>query len=107
HKTHPSKFGSAGLRDVVWRSPGGAHYMFTNPVIVGQAQSDPESPFTKIAGGDGEDPVMQYAGVDSHYFVSALVADPAVVEQAGQAGKPYRFAQDEAFPPNGINKDIP
>ena len=78
YKTHPSQWGAAGTRDIVWRNVGGRHAMFTNPSIVKQAQKsekDPSvSPETQLISGQNTVP-MQYAGVDAQYFTCALLSE--------------------------------
>ena len=73
HKTHPSKMGGAGTRDVVFRVVDGHHEMFTNPTIVDSADSS--SVYSLISQKDKT--TLQYAGVDAQYFTSALLAAPS------------------------------
>ena len=90
YKTHPTKFGSAGVRDVVSKAFGGHHKMFSNPQIVKRLESNPENPRTPMY--EGERPRLQYVGVDAQYFVSALVADVPPSDDAATA----RYTFDDA-----------
>ena len=81
YKVHPRSFGSAGPRDVVCRSTGGNHLMFTLSKIVGHAEDEEEElesiglPMLGDATEDpaGEDARLEYIGVDAQYFTAALL----------------------------------
>ncbi|MCA9147846.1 MAG: YidC/Oxa1 family insertase periplasmic-domain containing protein [Planctomycetales bacterium] len=75
YKTHPTKFGGAGVRDVISKSVGGSHKMFSNPDIVKRLEKNPTSPATPMY--ENESFQLAYIGVDAQYFTSALVADTA------------------------------
>ena len=83
YKTHPTKFGGAGVRDVVCKAFGGHHKMFSNPQIVKRLVENPENPSTPMY--EGERPRLQYVGVDAQYFNSALVADAKPSDDAATA----------------------
>ncbi|MCZ6618443.1 MAG: YidC/Oxa1 family insertase periplasmic-domain containing protein, partial [Gammaproteobacteria bacterium] len=85
YKTHPKKWGSAGVRDVVWRAQGDKHQMFTNASIRKEAK-DKDNPEKDLLPDQGNK-LLQYVGVDAQYFNSTLLADPLQV--AGTP--PYRF----------------
>lgn len=70
YKTHPSSFGAAGARDIVYREPGGPHQMITAGGIVKQAEKDPESPELPVVGKGTER--LDYIGVDTQYFCVVL-----------------------------------
>ena len=80
YKTHPTSFGGAGMRDIVWRAQGGAHQMFTNPSITKKAKKNSDNPQIVIADRS-EAKQLQYLGVDAQYFTSSLLAVPSLAEQ--------------------------
>ena len=90
-KVHPTSFGGAGVRDVVWRSLDGGHTMFVCPKIVKRAEDKDQSPDTPMFSGR-EPERMQYVGVDAKYFAAALLADP------DQDEGDFRFAAGVARP---------
>ena len=73
YKAHPTKWGGAGVRDVVCKSFGGKHRMFSNNEIVERIEDNPDNPMLPMF--EEERPQLQYVGVDAQYFNSALVAD--------------------------------
>ncbi len=91
YKTHPTKWGGAGVRDVVCKSFGGKHRMFSNPQIVERIEDNPENPMLPMF--EDEQPRVQYVGVDAQYFNSALVAD--VEQETDASTTAYLF--EEAF----------
>ncbi len=91
YKTHPTSFGGAGVRDIVFRAVGGRHEMFTNPKIVERIE-DP-NPMTLMVQ-EGQEPVLDYIGVDSQYFASALLPAP---EELATAPDHFRLADAMAL----------
>jgi YidC/Oxa1 family membrane protein insertase len=82
YKTHPRRFGSAGVRDVVFKLPGGRHEMLTNPKIV--ERIDQPSPMY-LMWDDGKEHPFSYVGVDSQYFLSALLPDPTAQQASPES----------------------
>jgi YidC/Oxa1 family membrane protein insertase len=95
YKTHPRNFGGAGIRDVVFRTVGGRHEMFTNPKIVGRI-GEP-NPMT-LMFEQGQEPLLDYLGVDSQFFLSALLPDPEAEEAAPEK---FRLADAMALAVSG------
>lgn len=89
YKVHPTRFVSAGARDVAWRIEGGAHQLYVCSQITRQAEREPENPDTPLT--DGEQAVrLRYAGTDAQYFAAVLRADSsggaASADPEGEAG---------------------
>ncbi len=82
-KTHPTKFGGAGVRDLVSKTFSGGHKMFTNPNLIERLTKNPENVVTPMYAT--EQPDLQYVGVDAQYFVSALVAPVTPTDKEAQA----------------------
>ena len=78
-KTHPTKWGGAGMRDVVWQSDIESHKMFTNPSITKHAENNPQQPGLVVVETPQK---LQYLGVDAQYFNSSLL--PATQSEDAQ-----------------------
>ncbi|MCP4193096.1 MAG: membrane protein insertase YidC [Planctomycetaceae bacterium] len=120
YKTHPTKFGGAGVRDVAVKTFGDGHQLFTNPKILEPYEEYQERKKTGGLSIDNEDeksyleisdkddagqliPMdVQYAGVDAQYFASALIAEaPDAEDQSAEAQaerKRYLFESILALP---------
>jgi YidC/Oxa1 family membrane protein insertase len=94
-KTHPRKFGGAGIRDVVFRMAGGRHEMFTNPKIVDRI--DEPNPML-LMFDQGNEPLLDYMGVDAQFFLSALLPDPEAMKATPEK---YRLADAMALAVGG------
>ncbi len=108
-KTHPTKFGGAGVRDIVVRAFGGGHKMFTNPKILkraDQAEEKGHDPATQMLPPEAEEETqLQYACVDAQYFASGLVADAKWDDM--EAAQGYEFAKVWAMPVAKTNEQKP
>jgi len=92
YKLHPTRFGGAGMRDIVSKAFNGPHKMFTNPNIIERLEENPDNPATPLY--DAPTP-LQYVGVDAQYFTSALVAE---TRQGDEPPENYTFANVSALP---------
>lgn len=94
NKTHPTKFGGAGVRDLVSKTFTGGHKMFTNPNLIERLTKNPENVVTPMYAT--EQPELQYVGVDAQYFVSALVAPVAPTDK--ESFSKYKLASAMGVP---------
>jgi YidC/Oxa1 family membrane protein insertase len=101
-KVHPSRFGGAGIRDVVAKGFHTGHKMFTNPKIVQKAETNADSPDTPMF----EEGItsVEYVGVDAQYFASALLADLPEDATEQQEGR-YRFESAVARVVGPVDKE--
>ncbi len=92
-KLHPEWFKGAGARDVVW-SVGGRHRLVGCPMIVSNAKEkieENEPPLFNLLLGD-EAVAIDYAGVDTQFFASAILPQPLGKDQ------PLKFRHADALP---------
>jgi YidC/Oxa1 family membrane protein insertase len=75
-KVHPSRFGAAGIRDIVYRSRGSRHEMVTCPAITQYADANPKSPAKPLAADANGAIEMQYIGTDAQFFSAVLMPQP-------------------------------
>lgn len=97
YKVHPSRFGAAGIRDLLFRAVGQSHEMITCANITQHAQKNPESPRKPLLPAGKGAFALQYVGGDAQFFSAMLMPDPA--EGAADpfaSEKPYLFQQAEA-----------
>ena len=97
YKTHPTAWGGAGVRDIVWKSDVEDHKMYTNPSITKHAQKNADRPKMVVVESQQK---LKYLGVDAQYFNSSLLAatNPAGANQATVMDKV------EVFPLSGVDK---
>ena len=98
YKTHPTAWGGAGVRDIVWKSDVEDHKMYTNPSITKHAKKNPDRPrLVKV-----EQPQkLKYLGVDAQYFNSSLLSK----ENTSESNQSVVFDKVEVFPLSGIDKE--
>lgn len=74
-KINPHMFSSAGARDVIYRTDGALQQFVGNSDIIKYAQKNTKTPDRPIfAEGDDEKyRTLQYAGIDTQYFLAALI----------------------------------
>ncbi|MCU0877823.1 MAG: membrane protein insertase YidC, partial [Pirellulaceae bacterium] len=93
-KLHPDwGFKAAGARDVVWKNERG-HRLLGNPMIVSEAKrliADEEPPVVDLLYGDKAGS-LDYAGVDTQFFLSAILPQDKAADQ------PLKFYRAEALP---------
>jgi YidC/Oxa1 family membrane protein insertase len=92
-KLHPDMFKGAGARDIVWRTERG-HQLLGNPMIVSEAKrliADEEPPVIDLLYGD-QAGSLDYAGVDTQFFLSAILPQDKAADQ------PLKFRRAEAIP---------
>ena len=92
-KVHPTSFGGAGARDVVWCDSEGGLELFSNAKVAKQAQKEPENPATPMFMREQAAP-MKYAGCDAQYFTAILLRDPAAKDPPDD----YLFETGVALP---------
>jgi YidC/Oxa1 family membrane protein insertase len=87
YKTHPTKFVSAGARDIAWREDRGQHQLYTCSTVTKTAKDDEDSPDVPMTDA-GAAVRMRYAGCDTQYFAAVLMppsqddsGQPAVTEE--------------------------
>jgi YidC/Oxa1 family membrane protein insertase len=82
NKIHPKMFRVAGARDIVVRTETRNQEMFSASSIYKDATKYPENPLTVLVAEDADEPgrTLRYVGVDTQYFLGALVpvSDPTV-----------------------------
>ncbi len=93
-KLNPKWFHAAGARDIVYKQEGGGHSFLGNPELVSEskamiAKSEPALK-TLLTGDDAAG--MEYIGVDTQFFASAIMPQP------NAAGEPIKFRRAEAMP---------
>jgi YidC/Oxa1 family membrane protein insertase len=90
YKVHPTSWGGAGIRDIIYRFDG-AHQMMPNPAIVKKTTKSPDAPYESLL----ETPKpLAYIGVDGQYFASTLVPNRPTDEDVIS---PDAFAYREAI----------
>ena len=92
-KLHPKWFRGAGARDIVWRDKRG-HQLLGCPMIFSDAKEKIEEdkpPRMPLLVGD-EPQSIDYAGVDTQFFASAVIPGKNI------QGQPIRFRRAEALP---------
>lgn len=94
YKTHPTAWGGAGVRDVVWQSDVEDHKMYTNPSIVDYAKDNPDRPQKLVVESAQK---LKYLGVDAQYFNSSLLSR----EDTEEANQAVVFEKVEVFPLSG------
>ncbi len=74
-KINPHMFSSAGARDVIYRTDGALQQFVGNAEIIKYAQKNTKTPDRPMfAEGDDEKfRTLQYAGIDTQYFLAALI----------------------------------
>jgi len=100
NKIHPTKFSSAGARDVVWRTSTSGHGLLGCSKIYSEtkeAEEKGQAPALPLFA-DGKPQAVDYAGVDTQYF--AVVLRPDV---ADGAPKP-QFRQAVAVPAGDVGE---
>lgn len=77
NKIHPDLFYVAGARDIVWEFNSGGFNLLGAPAILKAAQKKPNLPQTVLFAEDKSrlDRQLEYAGVDSQYFLAAFIPD--------------------------------
>jgi YidC/Oxa1 family membrane protein insertase len=93
-KLHPDwGFKGAGARDVVWMNDRG-HQLLGNPMIVSEAKrliANEEPPVKDLLYGDKAGS-LDYAGVDTQFFLSAILPQEKAADQ------PIKFRAAQALP---------
>lgn len=77
NKISPYWRGGAGARDVVWRTDTDGHQFFGCPALLDLVKKSPDTPYKPLFGG-GEavgKRALQYVGVDTQYFIAALLPE--------------------------------
>jgi YidC/Oxa1 family membrane protein insertase len=70
-KIHPSKWGAAGARDVVWSEAGDKLHLLSTGDITKQAKNEPKNPDKPLI--DSGDPVpLRFIGCDTQFFAAIL-----------------------------------
>ena len=77
-KVHPTAFGLAGARDIVWREVGGKHNMILCSEITKNALSDEKVKTTSLSDVN-KNTKLQYVGGDAQYF--AVVLKPDAIQE--------------------------
>lgn len=98
YKTHPTAWGGAGVRDIVWKSNVEPHKMYTNPSVTKHAKKNPERPELVVVESAQK---LEYLGVDAQYFNSSLLASA----DSAKANQAVVFEKVEAFPLSGIDPE--
>lgn len=98
YKTHPTSFGGAGARDVVWSDDTRKLELFACNKIVKKFEKEPDSPNTDIFTSQPSPP-MKYAGCDAQYFTAVLVRPADVTDHLSD----YQFASAVARPVAGLD----
>ncbi|MDX1945690.1 MAG: YidC/Oxa1 family insertase periplasmic-domain containing protein [Pirellulaceae bacterium] len=99
-KLHPEWFKAAGARDVAWRVPGRRHELMACPEIVSESKAKIAKklpPLIELLDGDADQPI-DYAGVDTQFFASALIP------QETAADKKLLFRRAEALAVQDVEK---
>ncbi len=96
YKTHPTRFGGAGVRDVICKAADGTHKLFTNPKLVERMQEYPQTPATPMFS-EGSVFGLQYVGVDAQYFASALLGPVSLDGESTAAGEAAETANAHRF----------
>jgi YidC/Oxa1 family membrane protein insertase len=94
NKLHPVMFRGAGARDIVHKQSGGGHKLLGNPMIVSESKArikNSEPAILQLLEGD-DAAGLDYIGVDSQFFASAIKPQP------GPDGQPLKFRRAEALP---------
>ena len=98
-KLHPKMWDGAGARDVVWKV-GHGHRLLGCPRIVSESKAaiaDKKPPTLNLLEGDQAQPV-EYAGVDTQFFASAIVP------QNDSDKEPLKFRRAEALPVQDVTE---
>jgi len=99
HKIHPSHWGAAGVRDVLWRSDPGRFTMIRCLQITTKAKKDEQNPVLPLFN-PADDYPMRYIGVDTQYF-SAIMMPPL-----GADLQEYHFQEAQALVVGNINPNF-
>ena len=90
-KVHPTAFGLAGARDIVWRKFGDDHKMTLCSEVTKNALSDEKVKSTSLFDAN-ENTKLQYIGGDAQYFAVVLKPDEVQAE-----GPRHTFSKAEAL----------
>ncbi len=73
NKIHPSFFGSAGARDLIWNAVGRGHQIRGARELYQQARGDTPNKPVFTPAGPGDLTQLRYAGIDAQYFCVAVL----------------------------------
>jgi YidC/Oxa1 family membrane protein insertase len=90
---------SSGLRDVVWRAEDGPQQLTRNPELVTAAQEQPPRGMAILAN-PSRPPILRYVGVDTNYFLAALLPDK---KSPSFSADQFRYQSAEAFVTSDID----
>lgn len=92
-KIHPEWFHTAGTRDVIWRTTEGLHELYGCKDLVEYKEENPNNRGLPLFANQASVELV-YAGVDTQYFLSALMAS----KRAPEDFSPPTFAAARAKP---------